>query len=232
MKRLLQISILILLISCKAKQTVIYDVKPSIRPQFEKRIPTKKDLPIVETFFSDWANEYSAISDTEYNNLDSISKLGYEVFESLYIDTCFIGLKLDKLNAKYILIPNQIRIGIADSVRKDLGFVFYDNINQLVLDDFRPRISIISNQTLYYTKVYQDTLPDFAERFGVGGFIKVDSYLMSNYPRYLETAPVIRGIIYLRKMDEYCIEYETGSNCKQLPIPIFPRGFDQFNIAI
>lgn len=140
---------MILLISCKAKQTVIYDVNPSIRPQLKKRIPTKKDLPIVETFFSDWANKSSAIPDTEYNNLDSITKLAYEVFESLYIDTCFIGLKLDKLNAKYILIPNQIRIGIADSVRKHLGFIFYDNLNQLVLDDFRPKISISNKQTLY-----------------------------------------------------------------------------------
>jgi hypothetical protein len=38
---------------------------------------------------------------------------------------------------------------------------------------------------------------------------------MSNYPRYLETAPVIRGIIYLRKTGEYCVEYETGSNSYQ-----------------
>lgn len=215
MNRIIQISILILLISCKAKQTVVYNVQPSIRPQLEKRVPGKKDFPVVQAFFEHWKDESVAISNTEYKKLDSVSKLGYDVFESLYTDTCFIGLNLDRLAAKYILVPNVLIVGIADSVRKELGFVFFDNLNQKVLDDFRPRITISDKPILYYTRSYKDTLPDFAERFGVGGFIRVDSYLMSNYPRYLETAPVIKGIIYLRNTDEYCIEYEAGSNLYQ-----------------
>lgn len=215
MKRILQISILILLFSCKAKQTVIYEVNPLIRPQYEKRVPNKKDYQTVEEFFKDWSYKSNCITDNESNKLDSISRFGYVVFESLYSDSCFIGLKADKLNTKYILIPNQLRIGTADSIKKDLGFVYYDSLVLTILKDFKPRIHFPDKQILYYTKEYQDILPKFAEKYGVGGFILVDSYLMSNYPRYLETAPIIREIVYLRKTDEFCIEYESGSNSYQ-----------------
>ncbi len=206
---------MILLFSCTAKHTIIYDIKPLIRPQYERRVPNKTDYQTVEYFFEVWSNKSNCITDNEYNKLDSISRIGYEVFESLYSDSCFIGLKSDKLSAKYILIPNQLRVGIADGIRKDLGFVYYDSLELTILNDFKPRIHFPDKQILYYTKEYQDTLPKFAEKYGVGGFILVDSYLMSNYPRYLETAPIIREIVYLKKTDEFCIEYETGSNSYQ-----------------
>jgi hypothetical protein len=215
MKQLAQISLLLLMVCCKTKQTVIHNAAPSIRPQLEKRIPDKKGYKIVEAFFETWSDKSSGISKNEFSKLDSISKLGYGLFESLFSDSGFIGLKRDRINAKYILLPNQIRIGIADSVRKESGFVYFDSLNLITLNNFNPRISIAGKQVLYYTKDYQDTLPGFAEKYGVGGFIQVDSYLMSNYPRYLETPPIIREIIFLRKTGEYCIQYEDDSNLYQ-----------------
>jgi hypothetical protein len=40
---------------------------------------------------------------------------------------------------------------------------------------------------------------------------------------------------YMKKSDYIDDQFVVGKGyhlCKQLPIPIFPRGFDQFNIAI
>ena len=226
MNRLLIFSILIFLISCKAKQAVYYDTNPSlmkqdsvkffdilegIRPQYENRFPSTSDYYIVDSFFKTWSDKSIPINQVEFDKLDSIEQLGYELYETLIADTSFIGIVSDKIKTKYILIPNTLNFGFADTYRFEYGIVFCDNIKSVTILNFRPRVSFDKKQILYYTKEYQDTLPKFSEKYGVAGFISVDSYLMTNYLRYFETAPVISGIVKILNSDEYIIRYKSGS---------------------
>lgn len=202
---------LIILIGCTTKRKIIYDVKPARRPQYEKRIPSKSDSLTVDSFFKDWISASQPITKSEYDDLDSIEILGYEVYESLIRDTTFIGVGKGLQGFKYFLIPNIFRVSIAKNYNKKYDLVLYDSLETFVINDFRPKIEI-DNQILYFTKEYQDTLPKFAEKYGVGGFIRLDSYLMSNHLRYFETAPVINGFTYLTDSGFYIIDYKKGSN--------------------
>jgi len=199
------------MISCKAKQIRIIDIKPALRPQYENRIPNNSDKEIVDLFFKTWFIKSIPINSTEFNQLDTLTQFGYKTFEDLITDTTFIGINTRFIKAEYILIPNTFYIGYADNYRKEYDIVFYDSIKSISIEDFRPRINIDNKQILYYTNEYQDTLPKFAEKYGVGGFIVLKSYLMSNRLRYFETPPIISGVIKIRNTNEYCITYRYGS---------------------
>jgi len=153
MNRLLIFIILIFLISCKAKQVGNYDTSPSflrqdsvkffdivegIRPQYENRFPSSSDYDIVNTFFKTWSNESIPINQVEFNNLDTIERLGYELYETLITDTSFIGINPNKIKAKFILIPNTLNVGYADSYRFEYGIVFCDNMKSVTILNFRP----------------------------------------------------------------------------------------------
>ena len=211
MNKLLLIIGLIILISCKAKQIVIIDAKPDIRPQYETRKPNISDKEIVDLFFKTWFSKSIPISTIDFNQLDTLTKFGYQIFEELISDTSFIGINPRYIKSKYILIPNTFFIGFADNYNKKYDMVFYDSIKSVSINDFRPRIYFDNKQILYYTREYQDTLPKFSEKYGVGGYIILNSYLMSNRLRYFETPPVISGVIKIRNTDEYCISYRYGS---------------------
>jgi hypothetical protein len=211
--RLLLIGIAILMISCKAKYVVINDIKPTFRADSERQIPKISDNKIVDSFFKTWSKKSEPITQIEFEQLDSLIQFGYEIYENLIIDTTFIGINPSHINSKYILLPNTFTIGYADNYRYEANIVFYDRLLSENIKDFRPRISFSNKQILYYTQKYQDTLPKFAEKYGVGGFIDIDkyAYLMSNIPRYYETTPVIRSVIKIKNTNEFCIDYDYRS---------------------
>ena len=208
---ILKICFVILFICCIAKQSASQDIEPGLRPELENRRPSGNSIKIVEEYFSNWADKSVAISDKEFLQLDSITKLGYNIYEKLVTDTSLIGIRPKKINASYILLPNYLKVGIADSIRKDMGFAQYHNLEAAKISNFRPRAKFENKKILYYTKEYQESLPKFAENHGVKGFIVINSYLESNYPRYYETSPVIRSIIHIKGSNLYCIEYEIRS---------------------
>ena len=162
-------------------------------------------------FFKTWFSKSIPISTAEFNQLDTLTQFGYQVFEDLISDTSFIGINPQCIKSKYILMPNTFFIGFADSCVKKYDIVFNYNDKSISITDFRPRIYFDNKQILYYTREYQDTLPKFAEKYGVGGYIVLNSYLMSNRLRYFETPPVISGVLKIRNSDEYCISYKYGS---------------------
>lgn len=204
------VPLLILLGSCRAFYTEGVVVESLTRPQYKKRMPNKDDSLIVDSFFKDWLTISNSITRGEYKGLDSVSRFGYEVYESLMIDTTFIGIGKGLPGFKYFLVPYEFRVGIAKNYTKKYGFLTFDSIETFVIKDFRPNLKI-ENQLLYFTDEYQDTLPKFAEKYGVGGYIRLDSYLMSNHLRYYETAPVIYGFTYLKDSGFYIIDYKEGS---------------------
>ena len=147
----------------------------------------------------------------------NVTKFGYQIFEELMSENSLIGSTPRWIKAKYIVIPNTLDNGYADNYRKEYDIGFYDSIKSISIKDFRPRIYFNDKQILYYTKEYQDTLPKFAEKYGVGGFIVLNSYLMSNRLRCYETPPIISGVIRIKNTDEYCISYNNGSrSCETL----------------
>lgn len=196
------------MISCKVKQVVITE---ALRPQFEKRVPNSSDYDTVDDFFKTWSKKSIPISQSEFDLLDSLVQFGYEIYEDLITDTSFIGINPQRLKAKYVLIPNTFYIGYAKKYRKEYDIVFYDSIESISINDFRPRVLFKEKQVLYYTEEYQDTLPKFAEKYGVGSFLVLNSNLMSTRLRYFETQPFINGVIQIKNTDEYCINYRCGS---------------------
>jgi hypothetical protein len=226
MSRLLIFSILIFFVSCETKQVLLNNINPTIekhdsvsffdsidgfRLQYETRFPSSSDYFVVDSFFKIWANESTPINSVEFEELDSIERSGYQLYESLITDTSFIGINPDNVEAKYILIPNTLNFGYSDKYKLEYGIVFCDYIKYVSILNFRPRISFENKQILYYTRKYQEILPKFAEKHGVGGFINVDSYLMSNHLRYFETAPILIRIVSILNTDKYIVYYECKS---------------------
>ena len=223
--KFLAICILFLLTGCKVKQVTNYnnhhnqperkaeyiELQEVIHPQYERRIPAKNDYVIVDSFFRAWENKSIPISQEEFKKLDTLQKFGYETYKSLITDTTFIGINPKTVLAKYILIPNEIEAGYTGGCRFEAGIVFFDNLKTEIISDFRPGVSFEKKLILYFTREYQDILPKFAIKYGVGGFIVLDSYLMSNSLRFYETAPVITRVIKIINTDNYYILYKKGS---------------------
>lgn len=182
-----------------------------VRVEHENRAPYGASVQIVRDYFNNWAKESIAISDNEYHTLDSINKMGYSVFEKLATDSNFIGININNIKDKYILLPGTIRVGIADNFKSKMNLPEYSNLKEIYINNFRPRVKFKNKVVIYYNHKYQASFPKFAEKHGVKGFLSINSYLMSNYPRYYETAPIIRSIIYIKSDNKYCIEYEEGS---------------------
>lgn len=208
MNKLIFFFTFLVLISCKAKHYIEGTVLPVGRPEYERQIPTKSNYYIVEAFFKEWLNKCKPITESEFSNLDSIQKMCYETYESLMTDTSVLNVNLNLSNARYILVPNSISFGYATDYKKEYEIIFFDGINSKRIENFRPRLSFENKKILYYTKEYKDTLPSFAEKYGVGSFLEINCYLMSHFPKYLETAPCIQGITNIKNTNKYIIDYD------------------------
>ncbi|MDR2037267.1 MAG: hypothetical protein LBQ60_05020 [Bacteroidales bacterium] len=212
MNKLFLISTLILLVSCKSRQVVVTDIKSVVRSQYESRVPKDEDMATVNLFFDTWSGRSIPIDQREFEQLDTLEQLGYRIYEGLITDTTFIGINPRMINAGYILMPNTFYIGYADNYRKEYDFIVYDTIKSVTIKNFRPRITFEEKQILYYTKEYQSILPEFARKYGVGSFLYINSYLMSNHPVYLETEPVIKGVVKILNSNEYIISFRSGNH--------------------
>ncbi len=210
MKKAYIIFIVILLFSCKTNQPVYEyaEIIPIYRPNYQK-IPKNDEYKIVDFFFSKWAESSNQILEDEFSQLDSLEKMAYHTYESLFLDTTYIGFNINKVSAKYIIVPNSIIVGTADSIYGKYYEAFYHNLKKKRINNFRPRISLENTQPLYYTGDYKKQLPIIADKLGVGSFIHLSGFLRSGHPAFLETSPLIREIIYnKKKTNEACIKYE------------------------
>jgi hypothetical protein len=212
-KVFLIISILFINGCCTIKKKPIPEsiVISSYKPNFQK-VPDSSDYKIVDFFFAKWSELSNQISTDEFSKLDTLEKEAYVCYEELFLDTTFIGFNIRKTLPKYVLLPNTIYIGVADSVYKEYDFVYFKNGKGQIINNFRPRISIEKIQSLYYTEEYKEQLPIIADKFGVGGYINISGFVMSGYPTFLETSPLIKSIIFIGKTKNKAVVHYKDRN--------------------
>lgn len=124
------------------------------------RVPSPLFKHKVGNYFEKWYSESRPISKEELINLDSLSRLGYEVYECLMSDSALLKeLFIDK-KYEYVLVPNKIKIILKSRSNLDSCFNSYsfqesknDVYSIIDITNFRPKI--VNRKCLYFTDKYR-----------------------------------------------------------------------------
>jgi hypothetical protein len=209
-------TLIILLWGC-AKSLHISHVKLFLISKNGDRVPSLLFKHKVENYFEKWYSESRPISNDELINLDSLSRLGYEVYECLMSDSDLLKkLYIDK-KYEYVLVPNKIKIILKSRSNLDSCFNSYsfqesknDVYSTIDLNNFRPNIK--NHKCLYFTDEYRKHFYRFSSRYGVKPYILIDSPLMHGGDRFFETSPLVNEVNIYKNSDIVSIVYSIQTS--------------------
>lgn len=168
----------------------------------------------VEKYFDKWYRESKPISDEDVKKLDSLSFLGYQIYESLMSDSILLKELSVNRKYKYVLVPNTIKISLFQSSNIDscLNTTSFEESKATTVEliDFRPQIE--NRKCLYYTEKYRKHFPQFSTKYGVKPYVLIDSPLMLGGNRFLETSPLVDEIKVFKNSNIISIIYSIQTS--------------------
>ncbi len=171
----------------------------------------------VEKYFDKWYCDSKPITKEELKKLDTLSQLGYEIYERLMSDSVLLKeLSVDK-KYEYVLVPNKIKISLFNRSNIDscLNSVFFEESKTagyvaIDLIDFRPQIP--DRKYLYFTDKYRKHFYRFSAKYGVKPYILIDSPLMYGGDRFFETSPLVNEIKIFKDSNIISIVYSLHTS--------------------
>lgn len=176
------------------------------------RVPSFLFRHKVEKYFDKWHAASKPIDKEDLRNLDSISRLGYDIYESLMSDSVY-----EHKDYEYIVVPNRLKITLLscsslDSCLKS-PFFFENNdsvCSSVEITDFRPQVK--NRKCLYLTNKYQKHFYRFSAMYGVKPYVLINSPLMHGGDRYMETSPFVDEIKVYKNSNIVSIVYSFGTS--------------------
>jgi len=189
----------------------------------EKIKPTRAQTNHFKSVFAKWSKLSIPRTDIELQSFDSLTKVGYEIYEELLSDSSFFGIKPAAEHGKYILLPNKLNVGVVD------GYKFMFNGHDLIysgfkvseIKNFRPKIAHPLKPFIYLTDSRMGELTDLYNKYDLKGFFDInllDNDINYNFVdwelfrlKYFETNPNITKILWVKNTDEYIVYYRIKS---------------------
>lgn len=166
----------------------------------------------VDKYFDKWYVNSKPLTNEDLKNLDTLSLLGYEIYESFMSDY----VSGDTIY-EYVIVSNTIRI--SSNNKSTLyscldSYIFIksesDGYKPIDIIDFRPQIPNV--KSLYYTDEYQKNFCRFSTKYGVKPYVLIASPLMFGGDRFLESSPFVSEINIYKDSYTISIEYSYGTS--------------------
>jgi len=189
----------------------------------EKIKPTRAQTNHFKSVFAKWSKLSIPRTDIELQSFDSLTKVGYEIYEELLSDSSFFGIKPAAVHGKYILLPNKLNVGVVDGYKLmfDKFEPIYSGFFLCEIKNFRPKTTLFINPFIYLTDSRLDELTDLYNKYDLTDFFDInllDNDINSNFVdwtslrlKYLETSPNITKILWVKNTDEYIVYYRIKS---------------------
>lgn len=175
------------------------------------RVPNFLFSHKVEKYFDKWYAESKSLAKKDLRNLDSLSHLGYTIYESLMSDSVYRNNGYE-----YVIVPNSIKVTSLSRSSLDSCFnspFFYEQNDReyttIVLTDFRPQVK--NRKCLYFTNNYHKHFYQFSAKYGVKPYVLINSPLMNGGDRYMETTPFVAEIKVYNGTNTVSIVYSYGT---------------------
>jgi len=189
----------------------------------EKIKPTRAQTNHFKSVFAKWSKLSIPRTDIELQSFDSLTKVGYEIYEELLSDSSFFGIKPAAVPGKYILLSNKLKVGVVDGYK----FMFngldliYSGLKVSEIKNFRPKTAPPLKPFIYLTDSRQDELTNLYNKYDLKGFFDInllDNDINYNFVdwelfrlKYFETNPNITEILWVKNTDEYIVYYRIKS---------------------
>jgi len=217
------LGILLILFSSCGKYIHVRKGKVSLIDKSIDRNPNFLFKNKVATYFEKWHIHSTPITEDESIQLDSLSYLGYEIYENLMSDTILLKKLGIYISYEYVLVPNNIIIVLNDNP----GFYYSKTPDSLIntsilqIDDISKRITkkienfrpdIKNRKCLYFNDSRQEHFYKFARKYGVKPYVLIDSPLMYGGFRFAETSPCVVEIIIHKNTNFISIIYSARTS--------------------
>lgn len=176
------------------------------------RVPSPINSNKVERFFDNWFAESNRMVLDDTNELDSLSLLGYKVYELFMSDSSYITEDYE-----YVIVPNKIKIATLsrsslDSCYNSFWYMVsdYKEYSTFEINNFRPQIR--NRKCLYYTKKYQKCFGGFSAKYGVKPYVLINSPLMHGGDRFIETSPFVDEIRFYSSSNIISVVYSYSTS--------------------
>ncbi|MFC0878866.1 hypothetical protein ACE01N_19880 [Saccharicrinis sp. FJH2] len=151
-------------------------IKPSHK-SYGKKL-TKRKAKKLNSIFLKWSQQSIPRSDIELENMDSITKCAYDIYEKLFSDTTILDIKPTQFQDKYLFIK-PIEIIVAeptDSLPKDTTDNFYPKIiaqERFTIQKFKPKVELKNRDLIYLNPEIEQEIKVLYKKYNKRDLIKL-----------------------------------------------------------